>query len=242
MSPAKVVGKVRENQKSPVELPDLSDMASWLWWMSQEEKEEGREESTEVWALPGTLIVTPMQNELYGSWGLCLCGKCLSPQCSSGVQTWKPVSPDKITAAARWWCQSSSSSGSRLCRSRESSSLKPTVDVRLNEGRGRIVTAAHNGGFLVFFWGGGGVEDWFFNVNKTLQINRCLQSGQCVTGSWPRSLPVQRGPSEKHRRLIVARKLASVSKLSLPLHHISHLQPHSEENEKVLWQHKEPPK
>lgn len=101
-------------------------------------------------------------------------------------------------------------------------------------GEGELLQLHIMAGFWFFFWGGGGVEDWFFNVNKTLQINRCLQSGQCVTGSWPRSLPVQRGPSEKHRRLIVARKLASVSKLSLPLRHISHLQPHSEENEKVL--------
>lgn len=45
---------------------------------------------------------------------------------------------------------------------------------------------------------------------------------------------VQRGPSEKHRRLIEARKLASVSKLPLALHHISRPQPYSEENEKML--------
>lgn len=35
----------------------------------------------------------------------------------------------------------------------------------------------------------------------------------------------------------MARKLASVSKLPLSLHHISHPQPYNEENEKVLWQH-----
>lgn len=35
----------------------------------------------------------------------------------------------------------------------------------------------------------------------------------------------------------MARKLASVSKLSLSLHHISHPQPYNEENEKMLWQH-----
>lgn len=103
-----VVGKVRESQESPVELLHLSDVASWLWWMPREEKEEGREESTKVRALPGTPVVTPAQNQLYGCWVLWLYGESMSPHCSSGIQTWKPLSPDEITsaaaaAAARWW-------------------------------------------------------------------------------------------------------------------------------------------
>lgn len=40
----------------------------------------------------------------------------------------------------------------------------------------------------------------------------------------------------------MARKLESVSKLRISLHHISHPQPYSEENEKVFWQHVKTPK
>lgn len=61
------LGKV--SQASPVELLRLPDVASWLCWMPEEEKEEGREERTKVRALPGAPMVTSTQNQLYGSVG-----------------------------------------------------------------------------------------------------------------------------------------------------------------------------
>lgn len=42
----------------------------------------------------------PMQNQLYDSTGLWLCGKCMRSHCNSGTETWKPLSPDKTTSAA----------------------------------------------------------------------------------------------------------------------------------------------
>lgn len=105
-----IVGKARESQESPVELLRLSDVASWLWWMPWEEKEEGREENAKV---PGTTwhsccypcaksalwllgVVTP--------WGM---DEPPLQRWHSNLETSLP--PDEITsaaaaaAAARWW-------------------------------------------------------------------------------------------------------------------------------------------
>lgn len=72
----------------------------------------------------------------------------------------------------------------------ESSSLKAAVNAWLNWG-GRIVTAAHNG----IYFGGGRIG--FFHLNKTLEINCCLQSRQCVRGSQSRILSGAKRPQQE---------------------------------------------
>lgn len=41
----------------------------------------------------GIPIVTPTQNQLHDSWELQLHKKCMRSHCTSGIQTWKPLSP-----------------------------------------------------------------------------------------------------------------------------------------------------
>lgn len=81
------------------------------------------------------------------------------------------------------------------------------------------------------FWGGLFIFSLF--KKKNLEINCCLQSGQCM---------YREAPTRKCCRAITASRATIVSELPLSLHHSSHSQPASEENGKMLWQHLETPK
>lgn len=49
-----------------------------------------------------------------------------------------------------------------------------------------------------YLFRGGGVEGWgFFHLNKTLEINCCLRSGQCVRRSRSRSLSGAKRPQRE---------------------------------------------